>query len=134
MEVHGGPWSPRGSTWIRWGTVKTSYPGVTSTHIVTLFVAKSTWHENHRRAFSQIGPHPLLRQWLEGDKDPDLATALWGIKKKIGFKALMKWLGIKKRDGDKNNLDDSEEEESEEEEKKKKKGKGKSKEKSHKRR
>jgi hypothetical protein len=66
---------------------------LTKTEIISLFVAKSTWHESYRVQMPAAETQEQMRAWLAGEKDGPSDADIWGdVQDYYSLKDLDSWL------------------------------------------
>jgi len=66
---------------------------LTKTEIISLFVAKSTWHESYRMQMPATETQEQMRAWLAGEKDGPSDADIWGdVQDYYSLKDLDSWL------------------------------------------
>jgi hypothetical protein len=66
---------------------------ITKTEIISLFVAKSTWHESYRMQMPAAETQEQMRAWLTGEKDGPSDADIWGdVQDYYSLKDLDGWL------------------------------------------
>jgi hypothetical protein len=82
----------------KWPADIGKYPN--KTEIISLFVAKTTWHNSYAKLFPTAEGYEDMLAWLEGDSDSKSDLELWGVTKmKYSLTDLGEWL--KKQKGKK---------------------------------
>jgi hypothetical protein len=73
----------------------------TSTELIEIFVAKSTWYSAYRTAFSEVAKnYPDMQAYLDGDAKCSTDQEIWGYNQPEGYSLndLNKWL-VEKKEG-----------------------------------
>jgi len=67
------------------------------TEVVSLFVARTTWHNSYVKVFPLVEGYKDMQSWLDGSDDCKSDLQIWGVvKSKYTVGDLIEWLGKQK--------------------------------------